>query len=180
LTDNIVCDGNRGTVQLMPMSTAGVARFAARDELVSVILDVSRGLATLDARSLASVDITITQHRALAELAVRGPCRLAELAVALEVDRSTASRIADRLARKRLVNRRRLSADRRGVRVSLTQLGRELVEDVGRRRRMEVSGIADRIGRADAVMALAGLRLVADATGEHQQRDRSGGPDRVR
>ena len=180
MTDNIVCDGNRGTVQLMPMSTAGVGCVAARDALVDAIIDASRGLAALDARSLASVDITIAQHRALAELAARGPCRLAELAVALEVDRSTASRIADRLARKRLVNRRRLSADRRGVRVSATQLGRAIIEEVGRRRRTEVSGIAERIGRADAAMALAGLRLVADATGEHEQPEPSRGPDIVR
>jgi len=164
----------------MPRSTAGVARVAARDELVDAILDASRGLAALDAVSLATVDLTIAQHRALAELAARGPCRLAELAVSLEVDRSTASRIADRLARKRLVNRRRLSADRRGVRVSVTRLGRELVEEVDRRRRMEVSGIAERIGRVEAATALAGLRLLADATGEHHQRDASVGPGRVR
>jgi DNA-binding MarR family transcriptional regulator len=161
----------------MPMSTAGAAPAAAREQLVDAILDAGRDLTALAARSLASVDVTTAQHRVLAELAARGPCRLAELAAALEVDRSTASRIADRLARKRLVNRRRLTGDRRGVRVSLTQLGRELVEEVGARRRLELSGIVERLGQADAVMAVAALRLLADAAGDHHRRDLPAEPD---
>jgi DNA-binding MarR family transcriptional regulator len=177
LTNNIVCGGNRGTVQLMPMSTAGAARAAARDQLVDAILEAGGDLAALAARSLASVDVTVAQHRVLAELAHRGPCRLAELAAALEVDRSTASRIADRLARKRLVNRRRLTADRRGVRVSLTQLGRVLVEEVDARRRLEVSGMVERMGEADAARALAALRLLSDAAGDHERRGLPAGPD---
>jgi DNA-binding MarR family transcriptional regulator len=161
----------------MPMSTAGAAPAAAREQLVDAILEAGGDLAALAARSLASVDVTVAQHRALAELADRGPCRLAELAAALEVDRSTASRIADRLARKRLVTRRRLTGDRRGVRVSLTELGRELVEEVGARRRREVSGMVERIGPADAAAALAALRLLADGAGDHQRRDLPAGPD---
>ena len=159
------------------MSAAGAACAAARDQLVEAILDAGRDLAALDARSLTSVDVTIAQHRVLAELAASGPCRLAELAAALDVDRSTASRIVARLARKQLVNRRRLTGDRRGVRVSLTQLGRELVEEVGARRRLEVSGMVERMGPADTAGALAALRLLADAAGEHQRRDLPAGPE---
>lgn len=180
LTNNIVCGGNRGTVQLMPMSTAGVARAAARDQLVDGILEAGGELAALAARSLASVDVTVAQHRVLAELSDRGPCRLAELAVALGVDRSTTSRIADRLARKRLLTRRRLTTDRRGVRVSLTQLGHELVDEIGARRRQEVSGIVERIGQADAAGALAALRLLADAANRDEPRDLPAGPDPAR
>jgi DNA-binding MarR family transcriptional regulator len=90
------------------------------DELVDGVLGASRALVAVAARSLAGVaeDVTLPQYRFLVELASRGPQRLADLAGALGVDRSTATRMCDRLVRKRLVTRRRAQEDRRAVRVS--------------------------------------------------------------
>jgi MarR family protein len=84
-------------------------REAARDELVDAVLGSSRALVAVAARSLANVaeDVTLAQYRFLIELASRGPQRLADLATALGVDRSTATRMCDRLVRKHLVTRRR-------------------------------------------------------------------------
>ncbi len=120
----------------------------ARDELVDAVLGASRALVAVAARSLANVaeDVTLPQYRFLIELASRGPQRLADLATALGVDRSTATRMCDRLVRKRLVTRRRAQQDRRAVRVSLTGAGAELVAEVSRRRRAEIATIV----RADA------------------------------
>src|ERR1700678_566859 len=111
----------------------------ARDELVDAVLGSSRALVAVAARSLANVagDVTLVQYRFLIELASRGPQRLADLATALGVDRSTATRMCDRLVRKQLVARRRTQEDRRTVRVSLTRAGAELVAEVSRRRRVE-------------------------------------------
>ena len=91
------------------------------------------------------------------ELAARGPQRLADLASALGVDRSTATRMCDRLVRKHLVTRRRAREDRRTVRVSLTGAGGELVAEVSRRRRVEIAGIVQRMPAADrdAVCSIA-------------------------
>src|ERR1700749_5211293 len=110
---------------------------ANSDELVDAVLRASRALVAVAARSLANVaeDVTLAQYRVLIELAARGPQRLADLATALGVDRSTATRMCDRLVRKRLVARRRGTDDRRVVRVSLTATGMELVAEVSRRRR---------------------------------------------
>jgi DNA-binding MarR family transcriptional regulator len=146
---------------------------SAREELVDAVLGASRALVAVAARSLATVadDVTLAQYRVLIELASRGPLRLADLAVALAVDRSTATRMCDRLVRKRLVARRRLTEDRRGVRISLTRAGGELVADVTRRRRAEITTIVQRIPDAHRGAVVAALRAFADAAGEVPEQD---------
>ena len=77
------------------------------DDVVDAVLGASRALVAVAARSLANVgeDVTLAQYRVLVVLASRGPQRLADLATALAVDRSTATRMCDRLVRKRLIGR---------------------------------------------------------------------------
>jgi DNA-binding MarR family transcriptional regulator len=144
-----------------------------RDDLIDAVLGASRALVAVAARSLADLaeDVTLAQYRALVELAARGPQRPADLASTLGVDRSTATRMCDRLVRKQLVQRRRISADRRVVRISLTPAGRALVEEVTRRRRVEIAQILRRMPRTDRASALAALRVFADAAGEVPEQD---------
>jgi DNA-binding MarR family transcriptional regulator len=131
------------------------------------------------ARSLANLaeDVTLAQYRVLVELAARGPLRPADLASALTVDRSTATRMCDRLVRKQLIQRRRMGDDRRGVRVSLTPLGRNLVAEVTQRRRSEIARILGRMPSEDRAAALGSLRAFADAAGEVPEQDWSLGWD---
>ena len=149
------------------------------DELVDAVLGASRALVAVAARSLANVaeDVTLAQYRVLIELAARGPQRLADLATALGVDRSTATRMCDRLVRKRLVHRRRTNQDRRGVRVSFTPAGGELVAEVTRRRRAEIAAIVERIPKAHRRPVLNALRAFAEAAGEVPEQDWSLGWD---
>lgn len=121
--------------------------------------------------------MTLAQYRVLIELAARGPQRLADLATALGVDRSTATRMCDRLVRKRLVDRRRTNDDRRGVRVSLTTAGGELVAEVSRRRRAEIAMILGRMPNAHQRPVLNALRVFAEAAGEVPKQDWSLGWD---
>jgi DNA-binding MarR family transcriptional regulator len=157
------------------MHTTGkiVDRPEDRDDLIDAVLGASRALVAVAARSLAGLaeDVTLAQYRALVELAARGPQRPADLASALGVDPSTATRMCDRLVRKQLVQRRRISADRRGVRISLTGAGRSLVEEVTRRRRVEIARVLRRMPRADRASALRALRVFADAAGEVPEQD---------
>jgi DNA-binding MarR family transcriptional regulator len=150
-----------------------VAGTADRDALVDAVLGASRALVAVAARSLADLaeDVTLPQYRVLVELAAHGPQRQADLASALGVDPSTATRMCDRLVRKQLVQRRRISADRRVVRISLTHEGRDLVEEVTRRRRVEIAQIVRRMPRADRAPALRALRVFADAAGEVPEQD---------
>src|ERR1700760_2478186 len=157
-----------GTLQSVSIATKSKLRAADRDDLVDAVLASSRALVAVAARSLATVaeDVTLAQYRVLVELASRGPQRLADLAAALRVDRSTATRMSDRLARKHLVHRRRVATDRRGVRVSLAPAGAELVAEVSRRRRAEIAWIVRRMPSADRQAAVAALQAFADAAGE--------------
>lgn len=144
-----------------------------RDDVVDAVLGASRALVAVAARSLATVaeDVTLAQYRVLVELAARGPQRLAVLAEALGVERSTATRMCDRLVRKQLVARRRIAEDRRGVRISLTPAGAELVAEVGRRRRDEISRIVRRMPSSHRPLVVQALRLFADAAGEVPEQD---------
>ena len=141
---------------------------AAPTELIDGVLNASRALVAVAARSLAVVadDVPLAQYRALVELAARGPLRSADLAAALAVDRSTATRMCDRLQRKRLVNRRRVSTDRREVRISLTPAGRDLITEVTRRRRAEIASIVQRMPPGDRGQVSAALQAFATAAGE--------------
>ena len=153
-----------------------------REELVDAVLGASRALMAVTARALATIeaDVTLAQYRVLIELATCGPLRLADLAAALDVDRSATTRMAERLVRKRLVHRRRITSDRRGVRLSLTAEGRELVRDVSRRRRSEIGDIVERMQHRDTQAAIAALRSFADATGEVAEHRWSLGSDSIR
>lgn len=145
----------------------------APDELVDGVLRASRALVAVAARSLATVaeDVTLAQYRVLIELATRGPQRLADLADALRVDRSTATRMCDRLVRKGLVHRRRTTEDRRGVRISLSPAGGELVAEVTRRRRREIADIVKRISGSHRPLVVEALRAFSDAAGEVPEQD---------
>jgi DNA-binding MarR family transcriptional regulator len=148
-------------------------RAVDRDELVDAVLAASRALVAVAARSLANLaeDVTLAQYRVLVELAARGPQRPADLASAMDVDRSTVTRMCERLVRKHLVHRRRVSTDRRTVRVSLAPAGRELVQEVTRRRRAEIARILRRIPKADRRAVLIALRAFAHAAGEVPEQD---------
>jgi DNA-binding MarR family transcriptional regulator len=136
-------------------------------DIVDSVLSASRALVAVAARSLATVadDVTLPQYRALIELAVRGPQRAADLAAALGVDRSTTTRMCDRLVRKRLISRRHSSADRRSVRIALSADGVALVEEVTRRRRAEIERIVQRIPADDRPLVVAALHAFTEAAG---------------
>jgi DNA-binding MarR family transcriptional regulator len=143
------------------------------DELVDSVLGASRALVAVAARSLATVaeDVTLAQYRVLIELASRGPQRLADLATALTVDRSTATRMCDRLVRKRLITRRRSREDRHIVRVSLTESGAELVAEVSRRRRAQIRRIVRRMPAESRPLVVTALQAFAEAAGEVPEQD---------
>jgi DNA-binding MarR family transcriptional regulator len=141
--------------------------------VVDAVVGASRALVAIAARSLgaAGEDVTLPQYRALVVLASRGPQRVVDLAGFLDVTASTATRMCDRLARKGLIRRQRLSSDRRSVRVSISAAGRELVAAVTRRRRQEVQAIVDRMSAPQREQLVRTLRMFADAAGEVPEQD---------
>jgi DNA-binding MarR family transcriptional regulator len=150
-----------------PEVTAAPAH-AADDELVDMVLAASRALVAVAARSLAAAgdEVTLPQYRALVVLAARGPQGTAELAAALTVNPSTATRMCDRLVRKGLVRRHRQAGDRRAVRIALTATGRDLVDEVTRRRRAELARLLEVLPADQHEAVIAAFRAFAAAAGE--------------
>ena len=138
------------------------------DEVTDAVMDASRALVAVAARSLAGVadDVTLPQYRALVVLATEGSQSLSELATALGVHTSTATRMCDRLVRKRLVRRRQSSEDRRAVVLELTATGRDLVDEVTDRRRTEIVRIVARVPRDARETLVSALSQFAKAEGE--------------
>lgn len=139
-----------------------------RDPVVDAVLLASRALVAVAARSIAAAgnEVTLPQYRMLVLIAARGPQRPADLAVALDVNPSTASRMCDRLVDKRLVRRNRLPSDRRVVRVALTADGRELVDAVTRHRRRDLARILGRLTAEQRAAVTSALAAFADAADE--------------
>jgi DNA-binding MarR family transcriptional regulator len=150
---------------------SGLAQTAAAEvgpgEVVEALLLTSRVMVALAARSLAGLDtdVTLAQHRALVVLASRGPQRAVDIAVELGVNPSTGTRMCDRLVRKGLIRRARIAGDRRVVRLTLTAVGRGMVDEVTRRRREELAKMVAAIapeGHAGLVAALRSFTVAAD------------------
>ncbi len=138
------------------------------DATTEALLKASRALVAVAARSLAGVDeVTLPQFRALVVLTRPAAVTVGELAEALDVHPSTATRLCDRLVRKRLVRRYPgVSADRRETTLSLTAQGRRLVGRVTDRRRRDLAAIVASIAPEDRGRAINGLSAFAQAAGE--------------
>ena len=133
----------------------------------------SRAFVGLTARSLAAVDddVTLPQFRTLVVLAVRGPQRSIDIAVELQVNPSTGTRMLDRLIRKKLVRRGRSTADRRVVRVWLTPAGRDVVDQVLTRRRTELEQLVAATAGLWQPAVTDALTAFAAAVGEVGEHD---------
>ena len=148
------------------MSTRTVG--APTEELTDAVLTASRVLVAVAARSLSDheAEVSLQQYRALVVLASRGAQRPVDLAEALGVDPSTATRLCDRLVGKRLISRRRQGGDRREVRLDLNDRGRRLVESVTERRRDEIRRILAAVPRPERGELVRAFRTFARAAGE--------------
>jgi len=140
----------------------------ADEDAVDAVLTASRTLVAVATKSLgaAAKDTTIAQYRALVVLASQGPQRMTGLADALGVTPSTAGRMCDRLVRKKLIRRYRVSADRRVVLVSITPAGKLVVDQATARRRVLIAGILSSLPAATQRSIAEALTAFADAAGE--------------
>ena len=142
-------------------------------ELVEALLSASRAMVGLAARSLAGLDadVTLPQFRTLVVLATRGPQRAADVAAELGVNPSTGTRMCDRLVRKGLVRRTRITGDRRVVRLTLTPAGRDLAAEVTRRRREELARIVAAMPQTGHATLVRALRAFTAAAGEPSENE---------
>jgi DNA-binding MarR family transcriptional regulator len=143
------------------------------------VLSASRVLVAVAARSLSDVaeEVTLTQYRTLVVLASRGPQNMAGLADAVGVTPATATRMCDRLVKKKLIVRRTERGDRRQVRLVLSKSGLDLVTAVTQRRRLEIKKIIGTIEPEERGVLVQALGRFATAAGEVPEQDWSTGWD---
>ena len=139
--------------------------------ITEALLAASRALVAVAARSLAAADaeVTLPQYRALVVLAAKGPRRVGELAEALDIHPSTATRLCDRLVEHKLVKRAVDRSNRRETSISLSAAGRALVDRVTEVRRSEIRTIVDRIPDELRRPAVIALLAFTEAAGEPPQ-----------
>ena len=144
-------------------SKGAITTTAEEDEVIEAVIMASRALVAIAVGSLGAGhdDITLPQYRTLVVLTY-GKRRLADLAEALAVSPSTATRMCDRLVRKGLITRSRDEIDRREVNLEVTPAGRKLVGDVIDRRRSDVRRLLEDIP-ADVRRQLVDSLLVLSA-----------------
>jgi DNA-binding MarR family transcriptional regulator len=142
---------------------------ASRDEdaLVDALFLASRALVGVAARSLAGVEeVTLAQYRALVLIATRPTTTVSDLADALDIHPTSATRLCDRLVRKRLIRRVESAEDRRKTDLHIAAAGRRIVEGVAQSRRADLARIVRRMAPDDvagATRALAAFAAAADS-----------------
>lgn len=150
------------------------------DDVVDAVMTASRAMLSVVAGSLAAAgeqsgstagEVTLPQYRALVVLAQHGTRRPADLATALTVSASTATRMCDRLVSRGLVVRTRTGDDRREVALALSPAGRTLVDEVTRLRRAEMHRLLVMLPATERTAVRDALRRFADAAGEVGETD---------
>jgi DNA-binding MarR family transcriptional regulator len=138
------------------------------DAVVDAVLGASRALFAIAVRSVAAVDVdlTLTQYRVLVLLSYTGDRRTVDLANELGVNSSTATRMVDRLVRRRLVTRSARPDDRRANQVEITSAGRAIVGAVMEHRRAEVRKLLRKVPIEKRQALVDSLDALCAAAGE--------------
>ena len=129
------------------MATSRRLRDEDLDAVIGAVLRATQAFVGLALRSLsaAGTSITLPQYRMLLTLDARGDHNVRDLAAWLGVDRSTATRMCNRLVNAGLIDRSTDPSDRRAVVISLTEPGRGVVKAVTRARREKVARLLQSI-----------------------------------
>jgi DNA-binding MarR family transcriptional regulator len=140
-----------------------LSREAAEVLQAATRLLVGVALRSLDALGAA---VTLPQFRLLAVLADLGPAPSGQAARTLGLDRSTITRLADRLVAAGHVSRGSDPRHRGVVILELTGSGRDLVAKVDAWRHQEMAQIMGRLAPADRAVVLGALSQLAQAAGD--------------
>lgn len=114
---------------------------------VNAVLVATQALVGVAAQGVSAVEdrVTLPQLRVLMLVATRDRLNLGDLAKAMQVHPSNASRACDRLVEAGLLSRRESTLDRRNLILELTGNGQALIDELIDHRRMVVATILGRL-----------------------------------
>jgi len=144
--------------------------------LHDAVSDLVRIYQFRDRDKICCHDVSVTQCYALETLIRTGPMQMGELAAAMYLDKSTASRVVDALERKKYVERVPSADDRRALALSITRAGRDLnrrinfdliqqqkalVSDLDPQLRASVTDVIERLAKAAEARFTSGTSCAA-------------------
>jgi DNA-binding MarR family transcriptional regulator len=138
------------------------------DRVVGVFETLMHRLMATHAPELNTVELTMSQTKAMYAVVAAGPLRMSELAHRIGVSSSTATGQVDRLVELGLLERREDPADRRQVVVTATAHGAEVLE---RFRELNSARMREMLARIDAsgLAAVERALLILDAALEREE-----------
>lgn len=141
-------------------------------EGVETMLSAARVFAAITAESLAQAeeDVTLPQLRVLVLTSLGGTVTPTNVAEALDVHLSSASRICERLVQAGYLERHTPRGDRRQVELSLTASARELLEGVVSHRRQVFRRLFAGVGMEERRRLVEALATLVEAAEEYDRR----------
>jgi DNA-binding MarR family transcriptional regulator len=132
------------------------------DEFFDAVVAASEVFLESAVETLAALapEVNLSEYRVLIILDDLGPQRLIDLAGALGVTSTTATRLSERLVKHGLVDRVSHSADRREIHLKIVDDGRRLVRQMAKRRRRFVSSVLAEVPAGDQAAAIRVLTCV--------------------
>ena len=136
------------------------------------LMNAARIFAATTVESVAQIGDTVTlpQLRILVLASTRPSVNNSDVAQALDVHLSSASRTCDRLVRSGLLSRQALPSDRRRVELILTCEGQKLVAEVTARRRATFSRILRQMSADDQTALSQALDVFVNLADEQAGR----------
>ncbi|MFI7154366.1 MarR family winged helix-turn-helix transcriptional regulator [Nonomuraea sp. NPDC050022] len=152
----------------MEVRASGQVHAEDLDAVISAVLTGSRLLVAIAARSLAAAQdrVTLPQFRMLVVLSAQGETKLVTMAELLNVNSSTAMRMADRLVAAGLIVREVNPHNRRESLMRLRPEGQRLVDEVTARRREEIAAIVSRMTPVQCQALISAMTAFNQAGGE--------------
>jgi DNA-binding MarR family transcriptional regulator len=150
------------------MGSAGGSWADDPERQADAVMRAARVLVGVVAQSVAEVEdlVSLPQLRVLVLVAGRGSLNLGEVAEALGVHASNATRIVDRLVVAGLLHRSEHPADRRYLSLELTDRGHEVVQQVMAHRRAAVMAVMEQMTAPQRRALARTLETFAVAAGE--------------
>lgn len=106
---------------------------------------------------------SVSQCHALVELDVNGAMNLNQLSDALNLEKSTTSRMVNQLSEQHLCNIETDKNDRRNILISLTDKGRALVKQIHKQATEQVQEALYLMSKEEKELVVNGLTLYAEA-----------------
>lgn len=134
-------------------------------ELIRILV---RNLGILEKSEANCSGLTISKCHAIVEIGRAKQISLNELAVVLELDKSTMSRTINNLVDEKLVIRETHIEDRRYITIALTKKGQQVFESIESNMELYYGGIFKAIPEDKRALVIEGLELLTDAVKENR------------